>query len=192
MASLGSAALVVAWLAALYMVAAAFFGARSGRHAYVVSARRATYALTGLLVLAFGRARGTDPRSEPPLRRRGWRGPSADRRRLGRALPHPAGTGDAAAHRLPDGRVGLSGRGRRPPRRPDRALALGGGEASPAEDPLTPPGSDARSRAHRTRSACSVTELLHCVVNNLDEGSGAWRASSTHSSCWPVQWAWGS
>lgn len=82
MASLGSAALVVAWLAALYMVAAAFFGARSGRHAYVVSARRATYALTGLLVLAFGRARGTDPRSEPPLRRRGRRGPSADRRRL--------------------------------------------------------------------------------------------------------------
>ena len=53
MAAVGSACLVVAFGAALYAIAAALFGARSGRPRYVASARRAIYCLAGLLLLAF-------------------------------------------------------------------------------------------------------------------------------------------
>ena len=49
MASVGSAALLVALLTAVYSAAAALYGARSGRREYVVSARRAIYMLAALL-----------------------------------------------------------------------------------------------------------------------------------------------
>jgi cytochrome c-type biogenesis protein CcmF len=49
MASVGSAALLVALLTAVYAAVAALYGGRSGRREFVVSARRAIYALAGLL-----------------------------------------------------------------------------------------------------------------------------------------------
>jgi cytochrome c-type biogenesis protein CcmF len=53
MAGIGSAALVVALMAALYAVVAALVGARRGRRDLVVSARRAFYCIAGLLTLCF-------------------------------------------------------------------------------------------------------------------------------------------
>ena len=53
MPGIGSAALVVALMAALYAVGAALAAARTGRRELVVSARRAFYCLAGLLVLCF-------------------------------------------------------------------------------------------------------------------------------------------
>ena len=53
MAGVGSAALVVALLTALYAVGASIFGARTGRREWVVSGRRAIYCVAGLCVLAF-------------------------------------------------------------------------------------------------------------------------------------------
>ncbi|MGI8438827.1 MAG: heme lyase CcmF/NrfE family subunit [Thermoleophilaceae bacterium] len=50
MAAVGSACLLVGLLAALYAVGAALYGARSGRRQWVVSSRRAMYALAGLTV----------------------------------------------------------------------------------------------------------------------------------------------
>src|SRR5919112_3947554 len=52
MASLGWATLVVGLIVAVYATGAALYGARSGRRQFVVSARRAIYALAGLLGLA--------------------------------------------------------------------------------------------------------------------------------------------
>jgi cytochrome c-type biogenesis protein CcmF len=52
-AGVGAACLFVGLLCALYAGGAALYGARSGRRAWVVSARRAMYCLAGLLVLAF-------------------------------------------------------------------------------------------------------------------------------------------
>src|SRR5947199_9931606 len=52
MAAVGSACLIVALLAAVYSAAASLYGARTGRRQYVVSGRRAIYAIAGLLVLA--------------------------------------------------------------------------------------------------------------------------------------------
>jgi cytochrome c-type biogenesis protein CcmF len=49
MAAVGTACLVVALLTALYAVASALYGARAGKRKFVVSARRAVYALAGLL-----------------------------------------------------------------------------------------------------------------------------------------------
>ena len=54
MAAAGSACLVVGLLTAVYAVAAALYGARTGRPEFVVSARRAIYCLAGLLVAAMG------------------------------------------------------------------------------------------------------------------------------------------
>ncbi len=53
MAGVGSAALIVALLAALYAVGASIFGAATGRREWVVSGRRAIYCVAGLCVLAF-------------------------------------------------------------------------------------------------------------------------------------------
>ena len=52
MADVGSAALLIALLTAVYVTGAALYGARSGRRQFVVSARRATYALAATLGLA--------------------------------------------------------------------------------------------------------------------------------------------
>jgi cytochrome c-type biogenesis protein CcmF len=52
MAAVGAACLIVALLTAAYSAVAALYGARTGRRQFVVSARRAVYALAGLLVLA--------------------------------------------------------------------------------------------------------------------------------------------
>src|SRR5688572_15824134 len=53
MAGVGSAALVVALMTALYAAGAALVGARTGRRDLVASARRAFYCLAGLLTLCF-------------------------------------------------------------------------------------------------------------------------------------------
>ena len=53
MPGIGSAALVVALMAALYAAGAALVGARTGRRELVVSARRAFYSVAGLLTLCF-------------------------------------------------------------------------------------------------------------------------------------------
>jgi cytochrome c-type biogenesis protein CcmF len=53
MPGIGSAALVVALMTALYAIGAALVGARTGRRELVVSARRAFYCMGGLLVLCF-------------------------------------------------------------------------------------------------------------------------------------------
>ena len=53
MPAIGSAALVVALMTALYAIGAALVGARTGRRELVVSARRAFYCLFGLLALCF-------------------------------------------------------------------------------------------------------------------------------------------
>src|SRR3954468_20717127 len=52
MASVGGACLIVALITAAYSTVAALYGARSGRRQYVVSARRAIYAMAGVLLLA--------------------------------------------------------------------------------------------------------------------------------------------
>src|SRR3954451_8543173 len=52
MAAVGSACLIVALLTAAYSAVAALYGARTGRRQFVVSARRAMYAIAGVLVLA--------------------------------------------------------------------------------------------------------------------------------------------
>src|SRR3954465_13799516 len=52
MAAIGSACLIVALLTAAYSAFAALYGARTGRRQFVVSARRAMYALAGVLLLA--------------------------------------------------------------------------------------------------------------------------------------------
>ena len=53
MAGVGSAALTVGLLAALYAVGASLYGAVSGRREWVTSGRRAIYCVAGLCVLAF-------------------------------------------------------------------------------------------------------------------------------------------
>ena len=53
MAGVGSAALTVGLLAALYAVGASLYGAVSGRREWVTSGRRAVYCVAGLCVLAF-------------------------------------------------------------------------------------------------------------------------------------------
>ncbi len=53
MAGVGSAALVVALMTALYAAGAAIAGARTGRRELVLSARRAFYAVGALLTLCF-------------------------------------------------------------------------------------------------------------------------------------------
>jgi cytochrome c-type biogenesis protein CcmF len=52
MASIGAACLIVALLTAAYSAIAALYGARADRRQYVVSARRAIYAMAGLLLFA--------------------------------------------------------------------------------------------------------------------------------------------
>src|SRR3954470_15356523 len=52
MASVGAACLIVALLTAAYSAVAALYGARTGRRQFVVSARRAMYAMAGVLLLA--------------------------------------------------------------------------------------------------------------------------------------------
>jgi cytochrome c-type biogenesis protein CcmF len=52
MASIGAACLLIALLTAAYAALAALYGATSGRRQFVVSARRAMYALAGLLLLS--------------------------------------------------------------------------------------------------------------------------------------------
>src|SRR3954451_22781264 len=52
MASVGAACLIVALVTAAYSTIAALYGARGGRRQYVVSARRAIYAMAGVLLLA--------------------------------------------------------------------------------------------------------------------------------------------
>src|SRR3954452_5049858 len=52
MAAVGSACLIVALLTAAYSAVAALYGARTGRRQFVVSPRRAMYAIAGVLVLA--------------------------------------------------------------------------------------------------------------------------------------------
>jgi cytochrome c-type biogenesis protein CcmF len=52
MAAVGAACLIVALVTAAYSTTAALYGARSGRRQYVVSARRAIYAMAGVLLLA--------------------------------------------------------------------------------------------------------------------------------------------
>jgi cytochrome c-type biogenesis protein CcmF len=52
MASTGAASLLIALLTAAYAAVAALYGARSGRRQFVVSARRAMYALAGLLLFS--------------------------------------------------------------------------------------------------------------------------------------------
>lgn len=54
MSAVGSACLVVGLVCALYAAAAALYGAHGGDERYVLSARRAIYALAGLAVLAMG------------------------------------------------------------------------------------------------------------------------------------------
>src|SRR3954463_10632441 len=53
MAGVGSACLAVGLLTAVYAVGAAIYGARGGGQRWVMSARRAMYALAALLVTAF-------------------------------------------------------------------------------------------------------------------------------------------
>src|SRR4051812_23846981 len=53
MAEVGRACLAVGLLTAVYAVAAALYGANGGGQRWVTSARRAIYALAGLLVFAF-------------------------------------------------------------------------------------------------------------------------------------------
>jgi cytochrome c-type biogenesis protein CcmF len=53
MAALGRATLILALMIAAYGVAASLYGARSGRREWVVSGRRAVYALFGVLTIAF-------------------------------------------------------------------------------------------------------------------------------------------
>src|SRR5436305_3165337 len=53
MAEIGRACLAVGILTAVYAVAAALYGANGGGERWVTSARRAMYALAGLLVFAF-------------------------------------------------------------------------------------------------------------------------------------------
>src|SRR3954470_3783741 len=53
MPGIGSAALVVALMTALYAAITAIVGARTGRRELVVSARRAFYSIAGLLTLCF-------------------------------------------------------------------------------------------------------------------------------------------
>src|SRR3954468_14704342 len=52
MASIGAACLIVALLTAAYSTGAALYGARTDKRQYVVSARRAIYAMAGVLLLA--------------------------------------------------------------------------------------------------------------------------------------------
>src|SRR3954451_10357759 len=52
MASIGSACLIVALVTAAYSTIAALYGARTNKRQYVVSARRAIYAMAGVLLLA--------------------------------------------------------------------------------------------------------------------------------------------
>jgi cytochrome c-type biogenesis protein CcmF len=52
MAAIGAACLIVALVTAAYSTGAALYGARSGKRQYVVSARRAIYAMAGVLLLA--------------------------------------------------------------------------------------------------------------------------------------------
>jgi cytochrome c-type biogenesis protein CcmF len=52
MASVGAACLLIGLLTAAYAALAALYGATSGRRQFVVSARRAIYALAGLMLLA--------------------------------------------------------------------------------------------------------------------------------------------
>src|SRR4051812_44168896 len=52
MADVGAAALLIGFLTAIYSAGAALYGAVTGRRQYVVSARRAIYALAGLMLLA--------------------------------------------------------------------------------------------------------------------------------------------
>src|SRR3954451_11446632 len=52
MADVGAACLLTGLITAAYSAIAALYGARSGRRQYVVSARRAMYALGGLMLLA--------------------------------------------------------------------------------------------------------------------------------------------
>src|SRR6059058_2225344 len=52
MAAIGSACLIVALFTAAYSAGAALYGARTDRRQYVVSARRAMYAIAGVLLLA--------------------------------------------------------------------------------------------------------------------------------------------
>src|SRR3954465_4522513 len=52
MAAVGAACLIVALLTAAYSAVAALYGATTGRRQFVVSARRAIYALAGVLLLA--------------------------------------------------------------------------------------------------------------------------------------------
>src|SRR5436190_1319589 len=52
MAAVGAACLIVALLTASYSAVAALYGARTGRRQFVVSARRAMYAMAGVLLLA--------------------------------------------------------------------------------------------------------------------------------------------
>ncbi|MFL5894111.1 MAG: cytochrome c biogenesis protein CcsA, partial [Thermoleophilaceae bacterium] len=54
MARVGSACLAVGLITALYAVAAGLYAGRTGDRRWAVSARRAFYALAGLLVFAFG------------------------------------------------------------------------------------------------------------------------------------------
>ena len=53
MAVVGRACLILAFAAALYGVGAALYGARTGNRAFAESARRAVYALAGLITAAF-------------------------------------------------------------------------------------------------------------------------------------------
>src|SRR3954463_11117923 len=52
MASVGAACLIVALVTAAYSTGAALYGARTDKRQYVVSARRAIYAMAGVLLLA--------------------------------------------------------------------------------------------------------------------------------------------
>src|SRR4051794_8346585 len=52
MPGVGAACLLVGLITAAYSAIAALYGARTGRRQYVVSARRAMYALAGLMLLA--------------------------------------------------------------------------------------------------------------------------------------------
>jgi cytochrome c-type biogenesis protein CcmF len=54
MQEVGRACLILAFAIALYGIAASIYGVRQARREYVESGRRAVYAMTGLLVLAFG------------------------------------------------------------------------------------------------------------------------------------------
>src|SRR3954469_10803180 len=52
MAHVGAACLLIGLITAAYAVVPALYGARSGRRQFVVSARRAIYALAGLMLTA--------------------------------------------------------------------------------------------------------------------------------------------